>query len=240
MRAALVGYGSMGKLIKEELGPEVVCIIAPQSPDLYTSLLEYEGIIDVILDFSNPANLDMIYDYAINHNIPVVIGTTGYTKEQLSKIKSLSKKVPVLKSKNFSVGANLVNRIIKEITPLICEAYDIELLEKGPRAKIDTPCEITGQMLLESVKKSTSRKAKFGRKGNKRRETTEIGFHQIRGGSLDDEHDILFLGDDDSIEIRHKGISRARFARGAIQAAMWVIDQKPGLYSMEDILFKKN
>ncbi|MCR5786595.1 MAG: 4-hydroxy-tetrahydrodipicolinate reductase [Acholeplasmatales bacterium] len=237
MRAALIGYGSMGKLIKEELGPEVVAIIAPQSPDLYTSLLEYDKIIDVILDFSNPANLDMIYNYAVEHKTPVVIGTTGYSKEQLAKIKKLSKIVPVLISRNFSVGANLVNKIIKQITPYIYDEYDIELLEKGPQSRIDTPCEIIGQMLLDSIKKCTGGKAKYGRKGNLRREANEIGFHQIRGGDLEDEHDVLYLGEDDIIEIRHRGISRARFARGAIHAAEWIIGKKPNLYSMEDILF---
>ena len=101
MRVALIGYGTMGKLIKEELNTEVVCIIAPQSPDLYENIFEYENDIDVILDFSNPANLDMIYQYATSHNTPVVFGTTGFSKEQLKKIKELSKHVPVLKSRNF-------------------------------------------------------------------------------------------------------------------------------------------
>ena len=239
MRAAIIGYGTMGKIIKEELGPECVCVIAPQSPDLYSSIYEYEGKIDVILDFSNPANLDMILSYAKTNGTSVVIGTTGYNKEQLKKINKLSKTNAVLKSRNFSVGANLINKLIREITPYISQYYDVELVEKGGADKIETPCAITTEMLIESLKKGTKGKTKYGRKGNNRRERIEIGVHQIRGGELEDEHDILYLGDDDMIEIRHRGISKARFARGAIQAANYICGAKPGMYNMEDILFKK-
>ena len=239
MRAAIIGYGQMGKIIKEELGPECVCVIAPQSPDLYSSIYEYDGKIDVILDFSNPAYFDQIYTYAKEHGTSVVIVTTGFSKEQLKKIKDLSKTNAVLKSRNFSVGANLINKLIREITPYIADYYDVELIEKGGADRIDPPCAITTEMLIDSLKKGTHGKPKYGRKGNFRRENSEIGIHQIRGGELEDEHDILYLGLDDIIEIKHRGISRARFARGAIQAAQYLCDAKPGMYNMEDILFKK-
>ena len=239
MRAALIGYGSMGKIIKSELGPECVCVIAPQSPDLYTSLYEYEGKIDVILDFSNPVNLDMIYDYAKEHNCAVVIGTTGYTDEQINKINDLAKTNPVLLSKNFSVGANLVNKIIREITPKIYEYYDIEYVEKGGSDKLDAPCRITSEMLIKSLERATNKTPKYDRQGNLRRDNNEIGIHQVRGGDMLDEHDILYIGEDDMIEIKHTGINKARFARGAIQAADYLLDAKPGMYNMEDILFKK-
>ncbi len=239
MRAALIGYGTMGKIIKEELGPECVCVIAPQSPDLYTSIYEYEGKIDVILDFSNPANLDMIYDYARENNCAVVIGTTGYTDAQLEKIHDLAKTNAVLISRNFSVGANLVNKIVRQITPKICQYYDIEFIEKGGSDKLDAPCRITGDMLIDSLVNATGGTPKYDRQGNNRRENSEIGIHQIRGGDLMDEHDILYLGEDDIIEIKHTGINKARFARGAIQAADFLLGAEPGMYNMEDILFKK-
>ncbi len=239
MRAALIGYGTMGKIIKEELGPECVCVIAPQSPDLYTSIYEYEGKIDVILDFSNPANLDMIYDYAKENNCACVFGTTGYTDEQMKKINDLATTNAVLISKNFSVGANLVNRIIRQITPKICDYYDIEYVEKGGSDKIDAPCRITSEMLIESLVEATKGTPKYDRQGNFRRESSEIGIHQIRGGEMLDEHDVLYIGEDDIIEIKHTGINKARFARGAIQAADYLLTAKPGMYNMEDILFKK-
>ena len=238
MRVCVVGYGEMGKLLKAELGPECVCVIAPQSPDCMTSILEYEGKIDVILDFSNRANLNMIYSYAKEHGTAVVIGTTGYTLEEQDKILDLSKTNAVLQSRNFSVGANLVNRIIREITPKIYEYYDIEYVEKGGAAKIDAPCRITSEMLIKSLTEATNTTPKYGREGNNRRESNEIGIHQIRGGDLLDEHDIMYIGEDDIIEIKHTGINKARFARGAIHAAEFVNDAKPGMYTMEDILFK--
>ncbi len=238
MRCCVIGYGSMGKLLKSELGPECVCVIAPQSPDLYTSILEYEGKIDVILDFSNPANLNMIYSYAKEHKCGVVIGTTGYTEAEQEKINDLAKTCAVLQSRNFSVGANLVNRIIREITPKIYEYYDIEYIEKGGSDKIEAPCRITSEMLIKSLTETTKGTPKYGREGNNRRESNEIGIHQIRGGDLLDEHDIMYIGEDDMIEIKHTGINKARFARGAIHAAEFVKDAKPGMYNMEDILFK--
>jgi 4-hydroxy-tetrahydrodipicolinate reductase len=239
VRAAIIGYGSMGKLLKEELGPECVCVIAPQSPDIYTSLYEYEKEIDVILDFSNPANLDMICSYAKEHNTRVVIGTTGYSKEQLKKIKDLARTNAVLKSRNFSIGANLINKLVREITPYISEMYDIELVERGPASKIDTPCSIITEDLIKSIKDGTKGKPKYMRKGNNRRLDNEIGVHQIRGGEIEDEHDILYCGEDDYIEFIHRGISRTRFAKGAIHAAEWLLDQEAGLYDMEDVLFKR-
>lgn len=238
MRVCVVGYGSMGKLLKSELGPECVCVIAPQSPDLYTSILEYEGKIDVIIDFSNPTNLDMIYNYAKAHGTAVVFGTTGYSDEQIDKIHELAKTNACLLSKNFSVGANLVNKIIREITPKIYEYYDIEYVEKGRADKLEAPARITSEMLIKSLTEATKTTPKYGREGNSRRERKELGIHQIRGGDMLNEHDIIYVGDDDMIEIRHTGINKSRFAHGAIQAAEYISDKEPGMYNMEDILFK--
>ncbi len=240
MRVAIIGYGTIGKLIKEELGPECACVIAQQSPDLYLSLFEYrKNDIDVIIDFSNPANLGMIYDYAKAHNTKVVFGTTGYSKEDLKKIKDLSKTNAVLKSRNFSFSANLFNKMIKLITPLLNDDYDIEIVEQTSNKSLNDSTVIATNAFINSLKKATGKKIKYGRKDSSRRDNKEIGFSSIRAGSLNETHSILYASDADSIEIKHTTLSNYTFVDGAIQAARWLINKDNGMYDMEDILFKE-
>ena len=127
MKAVVVGYGAMGKIISSMLEDEFLLPVSIECE--HKSLDDVKEDFDVIIDFSNPANLDMIYNYCKKTKKPVVFATTGYSDEQLAKIEDLANYAPVLRSANFSLGVILLNRLVKEITPILKNDFDIEITE---------------------------------------------------------------------------------------------------------------
>ena len=236
MKACVVGYGAMGKIISEMLGDDLFLNVALECEN--KNFDNVKDKIDVIIDFSSPFNLDMICDYVSKTKTPVVFATTGYSKEQLEKIDQLSKIAPVLRSANFSLGVIVLNRLVKEITPLL-EGYDIEIIEAHHNKKVDAPSG-TAKMLLKSAMDATGYDAKMGRNGYCPREKNEIGVSAVRGGTIVGEHEVMYCGNDEVITLKHSAQSKKIFATGAIKAARWLKDQKPGFYDMEDVLFGKN
>jgi 4-hydroxy-tetrahydrodipicolinate reductase len=173
---------------------------------------------------------------ALKNNIPVVFATTGYSNDELGKITNLSKSVPVLISANFSLGVILLNRIVREITPILKDDFDIEIIEAHHHFKVDAPSG-TAKMLLNSAIDATGYEANYGRDGYSPRKPNEIGVHAVRGGTIVGEHDVLYCGEDEVITLKHSAHSKKIFAKGAIKAARWLIDRDKGLYNMEDVLF---
>lgn len=236
MKACVVGYGAMGKIISEMLGDDLYLNVAPECENKNFNNVNEK--LDVIIDFSNPANLDMIIEYVTKTKTPVVFATTGYSKEELNKIDELSKIAPVLRSANFSLGVIVLNRLVKEVTPLL-EGYDIEIVEAHHNKKVDAPSG-TAKMLLKSAMDATGYEAKMGRDGYCPRNKNEIGVSAVRGGTIVGEHEVMYCGNDEVITLKHSAQSKKIFATGAIKAAMWLKDQEPGFYDMEDVLFGKN
>ena len=234
MKVCVVGYGAMGKIVADLLGDELSTVVALECKN--KKLEDTDGDFDCIIDFSSPNNLDMIFNYANKYNKPVVFATTGYTEEQLFKIKELSRYVPVLQSANFSLGINLLNRIVKLITPILKDDFDIEIVEAHHHNKVDAPSG-TAKMLLNSVKDATGFNEVNGRVGNSLRKPNEIGVHAIRGGSIVGEHDVMYCGLDEVITLKHSAYSKSVFAVGAIKAARFLVEQEIGFYTMDDVLF---
>lgn len=192
---------------------------------------------DVILDFSSAKSLDNLLNFCVLKNLPVVLCSTGYTKEQLEEIKNISKKIPVFKSANMSIGINIVNNILKEISSKLFKDFDIEIIEKHHNQKLDSPSG-TALLLANSIKESIEEETEFvyGREGIAKREKKEIGIHAVRGGSIIGDHDVIFAGSGEVIEIRHSAISREVFAVGALRASEYMYGKTPGIYDMEDVL----
>lgn len=234
MKICVVGYGAMGHIVCELLGDKLAYPVGLECE--YKQLEETDKAFDSIIDFSNPANLDMIIDFAKKYNKPVVFATTGYSEEDLLKIKELSKYVPVLQSANFSLGVILLKRLIKEITPIVKDSFDIEIIEAHHHHKVDSPSG-TAKMLLDTVIEATGFTPNYERVGYSPRKPNEIGVHSIRGGSIVGEHEVLFCGEDETITLKHTAQSKKIFATGAIKAAQLLVDMPVGYYDMEDILF---
>lgn len=235
MKAVVVGYGAMGKLLASTLGNELASVVAIECEN--KKLDDVKEDFDVIIDFSNPANLDMIIDYVKKTSKPVVFATTGYTDEQNKKIEELAKVAPVLKSANFSLGVILLNRLVKEITPILKDQYDIEVIEAHHNKKKDAPSG-TAKMLVKSIVDATGYTVNEGRSGICPRDKKEVGVSAIRGGTIVGEHDVMYCGEDEVLTLKHEAFSKKIFANGAILAARWLCNQKNGFYDMEDVLFK--
>ena len=239
METVIYGAGVMAQLTKEAVeksGNSVLAMIDPLGNGDYENLKTFDKKCDVIIDFSHFTSLEDILEYAVDNKTPVIIATTGHTKEQTDKILKASSEIPILKTTNTSLGVSIVNEILSYATKLL-RGFDIELIEKHHNRKIDAPSG-TAVTLLEVINESFSEKKNFvyGREGNKKREKNEIGVHAIRAGNIVGEHTVIFSSGDEIIEIKHEALSRKIFADGAVKAILSLTNKPSGLYLMKDIL----
>ena len=189
---------------------------------------------DVIIDFSNPASLDTLLDYCLSTGTPAVIASTGYSDEQISAIKSAANQIPVFFTFNMSLGINLLVQLAKKAAAVLGERFDVEIVEKHHNQKLDAPSG-TAIMLANAINESLDGTAHYvydRHSRRQKREKGEIGLHAIRGGTIVGEHDIIFAGHDEVITLSHSAASKSVFAEGSINAAIFLKDQKPGLYDM--------
>lgn len=193
---------------------------------------------DVLIDFSRADALLDLLNLSIKNNKPIILCSTGYSEKDLKLIDEKSKLIPIFKSSNMSLGVNLISSLLKKIVPLLYNNYDIEIIEKHHNQKVDSPSG-TAILLADAIKESINEETKYiyGRSGHSKREKNEIGIHAVRGGSIVGDHDVIFAGNGEIIELSHKALSREVFAVGALKASEFMNTIKsPGLYNMEDVL----
>lgn len=193
---------------------------------------------DVIIDFSHPALLDDLIDYAVSNNVPVVVATTGYSDAQINKIKKAAEKIPVFFSFNMSLGVNLICSLAKKAASILGNDFDVEIVEKHHNQKIDAPSG-TAIMLANAVNSVFDDKMsyEYDRHSKRNRRTkNEIGIHSVRGGTIVGEHDVVFAGHDEVVTISHSAQSKEVFAVGAVRAAKFLYHKKAGLYDMNSVL----
>ena len=194
--------------------------------------------VDVIIDFSHPSALDGILEYAVSHDKPVVLATTGYSPEQIARIRRTAERIPVFFSANMSLGVNLLSELSKTAAKILGSTYDIEILEMHHNKKIDAPSG-TALMLADEIASVLPEKPSyvFDRQSKReRRSKQEIGFSCVRGGTIVGEHEILFCGTDEVIRLCHSAGSKAVFASGAVNAAVFLSGKAAGLYTMHDLV----
>ncbi len=237
--------GKMGANLREAVADdgqaEVVCgvdINAVQcGVPVYNSFENVCQKVDACIDFSSPAALHGELEWAKTQHVPVVLGATGYSAEDLEYIKQCSEQIPVFKTANFSLGVNLLIKLVKEAAETLGENFDVEIIEKHHRLKADAPSG-TALMLAESVNSAFGGKKEllYGREGATGVRGGEIGVHAVRGGTIVGEHEVLFAGADEIVSISHSARSKKVFAVGAVKAAKWICGKPAGLYSMADML----
>ncbi|MEA4987575.1 MAG: 4-hydroxy-tetrahydrodipicolinate reductase [Anaerovorax sp.] len=244
IKVVLVGAGKTGKMvsmkIEEAEDMTLIGVITKQRENekCYDSFDEILETPSVIIDFSHPDRLDSIIEYAAARFIPLVLGTTGYREEQKEKIIKCAQKLPIVYTSNFSLGITVLQRVLKQITPILKEEFDMELVEMHHNTKLDSPSG-TAKMLLETLNESQTYKLVYGRSGNVRR-GNEIGVHSIRGGAIAGQHNIIYAGEDEILEFSHQAHSNSIFAKGALKAARFILSKQSGLYDMNDVLFERN
>ena len=242
-KIALVGYGAMGKriaaAIQDHEGWELLGVIDPLNEECFSSLSLLPEKPHVVIDFSHPANLEMILSYCREREVPCVLSTTGFSPAQEAMCRELSAYTPVVRTQNTSLGINIMEEILRTITPVLKDRFDIAIIEKHHNKKIDAPSG-TAKMLARAIEESGDFPEVHGRDGVCPRQKGEIGIHAIRGGTIVGEHTVLFAGDDELIEIKHTALSKQVFVAGAIKAAEFALSAPKGFYSMGDALFPHN
>ena len=191
---------------------------------------------DVIIDFSVPVATLTVLEYATKHKIPMVIATTGFTKEEEKMIESYCKQIPIFKSANMSYDIMIMKKLVQWLAPFLKDT-DIEITETHHNRKIDSPSG-TATMLANAINDSlgNSLHCEYNRHDkHEKRDPNEIGMNSIRGGNIVGEHVVQFFGEFETFELKHTSYSRNVFAEGALKAAKFIVNQIPGLYSMEDM-----
>ena len=192
---------------------------------------------DVIIDFSIPEASMNILEFSKEKNIPIVIATTGFSDEQLSIIEETSKTIPVFRSGNMSYEINIMADIVSKLATQLKDS-DIEIIETHHRNKIDSPSG-TALILADSINDSLNNEMDYQYNRHsirQKRPDKEIGIHSIRGGTEVGKHTVLFLGENETFELTHTVTSRSIFAKGALKAARFLVEQKSGLYNMKDLI----
>lgn len=193
---------------------------------------------DVVIDFSTWKPGADLLTWAVQHRVPAVIATTGLSEEQLSAIDEAAKVIPIFRSGNMSLGIAILQALTKKAASILGDAFDVEIVETHHHRKADAPSG-TALMLLDAVKagSTSTREAVYGRHGRDcKRQPQEIGVHALRGGTVTGEHEVCFFGTSERIRISHSAENRGVFAAGALRAAEFLVMQKPGLYTMADVV----
>src|SRR5579862_1086339 len=198
------------------------------------------GAADVWIDFSVPAATIAYTEAAVAAGAALVIGTTGLAPEQRAAIERAAKKVPVVFAANYSIGINVMLKLVADAAQTLGPAYDLEIGETHHRAKRDAPSG-TALRLAEALAEATGRDlatdALYERHGDiGPRPATQVGVQTLRGGDVVGDHTVHFLGLGDRLEITHRASSRDTFAAGAVRAALWLAGRPAGLYDMRSVL----
>ncbi len=249
VRAIMHGCnGKMGQvitgLVKEDAEIEFVAGV-----DAYTGIANdypvFESIekcdieADVVIDFSNAGAVDKLLDYCADKKLPVVLCTTGLSQEQLSRVEETAKKTAVLKSANMSLGINLLLKLVRDAAKVLAGAgFDIELVERHHNQKVDAPSG-TALALADSINEAMDNEYTYVYDRSQRREKRdkkEMGISAVRGGTIVGEHEIIFAGPDEVIELKHTAYSKAVFGKGAVEAAKFLAGKPAGRYDMSDVI----
>lgn len=194
---------------------------------------------DVIIDFAATAALDKLLDYSVRREIPVVLCTTGLSPEQLTRVKECSEKVAILKSANMSLGINTIMKLLKDAANIFAPAgFDIEIVEKHHNQKVDAPSG-TALALADSINEARNNEYEYvfdRSQVRQRRDKKELGISAVRGGTIVGEHEVIFAGIDEVIEIKHTAYSKSVFAKGAIEAGKYLAGKPAGMYDMSDVI----
>lgn len=205
---------------------------------VFTNPEEFEGEADVVIDFSHPSSLTGILSFCKKRKLPVIICTTGLSSEQKEEFKEASKEIPVFFSANMSIGINLLIDLAKKAAKLLEGSFDIEIVERHHNQKIDAPSG-TALAIADGIDEVLSFPAEYvydRHSVRRKRKNTEIGISAVRGGTIVGDHEVIFAGNDEVIELSHHAHSKEVFAVGAIKAAKFIKGKAAGMYDMNDLI----
>ncbi len=240
--------GAMGHVIsglaKETEDIEIVAGIdinpaSTQGYPVFGCLEDCDVEADVIIDFASAKAVDHLMDFCAAHHMPLVLCTTGLSAEQTQKVAETAKQTAVLRSANMSLGVNTLLKLVQDAAKVLADAgFDIEIVEKHHRQKVDAPSG-TALALADSVNEALDNRYhyKYDRSSvREKRDPYEIGIQSLRGGSIVGEHEVVFAGTDEVVTFTHTAYSKAIFGKGALAAAKFLAGREAGLYTMADVI----
>jgi 4-hydroxy-tetrahydrodipicolinate reductase len=203
-------------------------------------LAECIDLADVVIDFTNHEASINYLKIASERNRAIIIGSTGFTLDEMNVVQQLTEKTRCVLSPNMSVGVNVMLKVLEYCSGILNDDYDVEIIEAHHHLKKDAPSGTAMQMaqvIAKRLGRNLDKEAVYARKGLiGERTKKEIGIQTIRAGDIVGEHTVIFGGIGERLEFTHRAHSRDNFAKGAIRAAQWIVDQKNGLYDMQDVL----
>jgi 4-hydroxy-tetrahydrodipicolinate reductase len=228
------GHPSIGKDIGEGLGLGSIGVLIG---DDLAGCIE-QG--DVVIDFtSHEASADHLR-IAATMGRAIVIGSTGFTADEIKKIREMAGAVRCVLAPNMSIGVNVLLKVLADVARILGDHYDVEIVEAHHHMKKDAPSGtalMIAQVIAESLGRNLDQVGVYSRKGMiGERTKAEIGIQTLRAGDIVGEHTVMFGGMGERLEFIHRAHSRDNFARGAIMAARWVVGRKNGIYDMQDVL----
>lgn len=195
---------------------------------------------DVLIDFTAPKSTLENLDICSKNRKGIVIGTTGFSKEEEDQLLAFQSNTAICKAANFSTGVNVCLNLLEKAAQALGDEYDVEIYEAHHRHKVDAPSGTAlamGQSVADALNRDLRAVSVYGREGQTgARDKETIGFATVRGGDVVGDHTVMFMGEGERVEITHKASSRMSFARGAVRAAVWLKASKPGFYDMRDVL----
>ena len=240
--------GKMGQVItnicKEDPEIEIVAGIDPYNGvqneyPVFVDIAECKLDADVVVDFAAASAVDALLDYCVARKMPVVLCTTGLSEEQIARVETVSREIPVLKSANMSLGINMLLDLLQKAASILAPAgFDMEIVEKHHNQKVDAPSG-TALALADSINEALENAYAYQydrTQERKKREKYEIGIQAVRGGSIVGEHEVIFAGMDEVIEFKHTAYSKAIFGKGAVEAAKFLAGRCAGRYEMSDVI----
>ncbi|MBQ4875312.1 MAG: 4-hydroxy-tetrahydrodipicolinate reductase [Rickettsiaceae bacterium H1] len=250
VKIGVVGYmGRMGKqitsvILESEQAILSSCVSRTKSKKLSKNNVKIAKSIsevcrdaNVVIEFTNPITMKECLATAQETKTPLVSGTTGHDNYEL--MKQVAKTTPIIWAANMSLGINVLSKIVMEVANALNEDYDIEISEIHHVHKKDFP---SGTAIMLGKASAKGRDVDFESKKSIYRNTIrkkgEIGFSSLRGGGIFGEHKVMFIAEDEYLELSHVALTRKLFAKGAVKGALWLYDKKPGLYSMQNVLKK--
>jgi len=234
--------GRMGRLLAQASHEHGMLTVAgvdavaceQQGFPVYRHFSQVREAADVLVDFSVPGVLGDLLDHCQSHALPCVLGTTGYTEEDMKRMQKAADDIPIFWAPNMSRGVYVLTQLAARAAQML-DGFDVEIIEKHHKQKVDSPSG-TALSLLNAVRKPDSLPV-FGREGKSaKRAAGEIGVHAVRGGTVAGEHEVGFYGDNEVIILSHQAQNRGVFVAGALSAAGWLTGRQPGLYGMADLM----
>lgn len=240
--------GKMGQVVTQmcAANPDITVVagfdmnpVKKNDYPVYADPMEFPGTADCVIDFSHPNALSGLLNFCKNKNCGIVLATTGYSESQLEEIQAAAESIRVFKSANMSLGINVLLALVRQATRVLGGTSDIEIVEKHHNRKLDAPSG-TALMIADAAAEVLEEKPEYvyERHSTRRaRSKNEIGISAVRGGTIVGEHEVIFAGTDEVLEIRHTAYSREIFANGAVKAAAFIAGKtQPGIYNMEDLV----